>query len=407
MKSIIIDIPETCRKVLNILNEANFASYVVGGCIRDTYLGLTPKDWDITTNATPEQVEQLFKDVIPTGRKYGTMTVKIEDDSYEVTTFRYDSEVTDGRRPESVTFGQSILDDLQRRDFTINAMAYNDLVGLVDPFEGLEDLKYKIIRTVGNPKDRFKEDGLRVLRALRFAVKYNFEIEDECREEIRNGSSYIKNLSVERITSELNEILKYIEDYNLIDLYKPLFDTIFETEFPDTYDKPKLLKLNFKETSLYWKFYKILSLRKSMWEAEAWLRKYKFSNNFIKTIINYYKITEYAKDRGTIPKLSDIDARKLLSKVPYDSVYSYYQDYKKLNYFSELLFNNKDCPITIHQLAISGWDLIVQGYNVRKIDSIKSYLLENYVLIDPSLNTKEKLIEILRKEKENKNETND
>ena len=175
-----IFIPENIKFILNKLREAGFEAYVAGGCVRDSLLGRTPKDWDITTAATPEEIKEVFKDypiINNNGEKHGTVTVRYEEENIEITTFRIDGDYKDSRHPESVEFTRDLREDLARRDFTINAMAaYGD--GIIDPFGGRKDLEAGIIRAVGNPADRFEEDALRILRGIRFACKYSFDIEN-------------------------------------------------------------------------------------------------------------------------------------------------------------------------------------------------------------------------------------
>ena len=177
-----IDLPKKVSKIINILQEHGYEAYAVGGCVRDTILGRTPEDWDITTSATPMQVKELFSYTIDTGIEHGTVTVMIEREGFEVTTYRVDGEYEDNRHPKEVSFTRNLQEDLKRRDFTINAMAYNQTDGLVDIFGGIEDLQLGIIRCVGNAKERFGEDALRILRAIRFAAQLGFRVEDKTAE---------------------------------------------------------------------------------------------------------------------------------------------------------------------------------------------------------------------------------
>ncbi|MBQ1722092.1 MAG: polynucleotide adenylyltransferase, partial [Lachnospiraceae bacterium] len=172
-----IVIPSGAQFIIEELAKHGHVAYVVGGCVRDSVLGRNPADWDITTDALPEEVKAIFPVTIDTGIEHGTVTVRIKHVSYEVTTYRIDGDYEDGRHPKDVTFTRSLEEDLKRRDFTINAMAYNDTDGLVDLFGGLEDLKAGVVRAVGNPTERFSEDALRMLRALRFSAQLGFEIE--------------------------------------------------------------------------------------------------------------------------------------------------------------------------------------------------------------------------------------
>lgn len=204
-----IKIPKDAECIINRLNEHGYEAYVVGGCVRDSILGRTPNDWDICTSATPDKVIEIFADreVIPTGLQHGTVTVVINHTPYECTTFRIDGDYSDSRRPDKVEFTTDIIKDLSRRDFTINAMAYNPKMGLVDPFGGAEDIKAKVIRCVGNAEERFTEDALRILRAVRFAVQLDFRIDSSTDEAIELLHKNLKNISIERITSELNKMI--------------------------------------------------------------------------------------------------------------------------------------------------------------------------------------------------------
>ena len=204
-----IIIPTHALTVVERLERYGYEAYVVGGCVRDSLLGRNPKDWDVCTNALPEEVLRVFKrfHVIKTGLQHGTVTVMVDKQPVEVTTFRIDGDYSDNRHPDSVNFVSRVEDDLARRDFTINAMAYSPARGLVDAFDGQADLKAGIIRCVGEPDARFNEDGLRILRALRFAARYNFGIETETAFSIHRNRHLLENVSVERIFTELKGIL--------------------------------------------------------------------------------------------------------------------------------------------------------------------------------------------------------
>lgn len=202
-----MNIPEPARKIIDRLNEHGYEAYVVGGCVRDMILKREPGDWDITTSARPEQVKALFTRTLDTGIQHGTVTIMVGKEGYEVTTFRVDGDYTDGRHPDTVTFTPSLEEDLKRRDFTINAMAYNHNTGLVDIFGGREDIEGKVIRCVGNPTERFTEDALRILRAIRFSAQLGFEIEDATRQAITQIAPNLVHVSKERIQVELTKLL--------------------------------------------------------------------------------------------------------------------------------------------------------------------------------------------------------
>lgn len=229
-----LNCPKDPSEILSRLRAAGYHAYVVGGCVRDTLLGIVPHDWDITTSALPEQILATFSDehTIPTGLKHGTVTVMMNHIPYEVTTFRIDGAYTDSRHPESVTFSDRISDDLSRRDFTINALAWSPESGVVDCFSGIEDLKNRRIRAVGIPKKRFEEDALRILRGYRFAAQLGFEIEENTRSALISESFRLKNISRERISSEF---CRLITSKNAVKVLKMLEeDGIFAYIFDGT-----------------------------------------------------------------------------------------------------------------------------------------------------------------------------
>lgn len=200
-------IPAEALYIIRILEAAGYEAWLVGGCVRDLMMGNTPGDWDITTNALPENVQDCFSHTIPTGIAHGTVTVLLGGTPYEVTTYRTESTYTDFRRPDSVSFVTDVREDLARRDFTVNALAWHPERGIVDPFGGKQDLQNRLIRAVGNPEDRFGEDALRMLRAVRFAAQLDFEVEPATLKAITAMASHIVHISGERIALELNKWL--------------------------------------------------------------------------------------------------------------------------------------------------------------------------------------------------------
>ena len=202
-----IQIPNSVQFIIHTIEQAGFEAYAVGGCVRDSILGRTPDDWDITTSAKPEEIKRLFRHTVDTGIQHGTVTVLIKKECYEVTTYRIDGEYEDSRHPKNIEFTSNLEEDLKRRDFTINAMAYNPKDGLVDIFGGIEDINKKIIRCVGNANDRFSEDALRILRAVRFAGQLGFAIEEQTKAAIVALAPTLKNISAERIRVELDKLL--------------------------------------------------------------------------------------------------------------------------------------------------------------------------------------------------------
>lgn len=263
-----VDMPVGARYIIEQLNKHGYEAYIVGGCVRDSILGKNPNDWDITTSATPQQVKQIFKRTVDTGIQHGTVTVLVDksitrqdnrhnakngeyyknshhDYAFEVTTYRVDGEYEDHRRPNSVEFTNSLEEDLKRRDFTINAMAYNDTDGVIDIFGGIDDLKNHVVRCVGNPTDRFDEDALRILRAVRFASQLGFSIDEDTKTAMSKQAEYLKDISAERIQVELTKLItsdnpgRLVEAYELglTKIFLPEFDIMMETEQRNPYHK--------------------------------------------------------------------------------------------------------------------------------------------------------------------------
>ena len=220
--------------VIERLNAAEHEAYLVGGCIRDRLLGKEPKDWDVATSALPKDVLALFADkhVIETGLKHGTVTVVSESLPVEVTTFRTDGVYEDNRRPENVTFVNNIEEDLSRRDFTMNAIAYHPVTGLVDPFSGVQDLNQGLLRSVGDPDRRFEEDGLRILRALRFASVLSFDIDASLSASIHRNKELLRNISAERIATEFTKLLCGEGVEKVLTIYSDVIE-IFVPEISD------------------------------------------------------------------------------------------------------------------------------------------------------------------------------
>lgn len=232
-----IFLPCDVKEIIEKLNNAGFEAYAVGGCVRDSILGRIPNDWDITTSAKPMEVKKIFKRTVDTGLKHGTVTVLMGSEGYEVTTYRIDGEYEDGRHPKDVEFTSNLKEDLLRRDFTINAMAYNDKDGLVDIFGGMEDIEKKVIRCVGNPVERFTEDALRLFRAIRFAAQLGYDIEEETYKAIGELAPTLSKISAERIQTELTktitsdhpEMIKTAYKLGLTKVFMPELDVCFET----------------------------------------------------------------------------------------------------------------------------------------------------------------------------------
>lgn len=232
-----IQLPEKVQQIIKTLQSHGYEAYAVGGCVRDSLLGRTPGDWDITTSALPEETKALFDKTFDTGIEHGTITVLMGKEGFEVTTYRIDGKYEDSRHPSEVTFTRCLSEDLLRRDFTINAMAYNDEDGIVDLFDGMADLEKKVIRCVGNAEARFGEDALRIMRAVRFSAQLGFEIEEQTQAAIRKLAFSLKNISAERIQVELIKLLtsphpeqiRLAYELGITEVMLPEFDRMMET----------------------------------------------------------------------------------------------------------------------------------------------------------------------------------
>lgn len=288
----IINMPDKARKIITVLKENGHEAYIVGGCVRDVILGREPGDWDITTSALPFCVKSLFRRTIDTGIEHGTVTVMMDKEGFEVTTYRIDGEYADGRHPDSVEFTGNLLEDLKRRDFTINAMAYNDDKGIVDAFGGLEDIKNCRIKCVGNPIDRFTEDALRMMRAVRFSAQLSFEIEEKTFEAICTLKENIKKVSKERIQVELTKTLvskhpEYVEKYCATGLSRYILPVLDEHIENGTMENVKSM-LNSVDATPELR-YSVLFYDKEPKVAYDAMKSLKFDNKTINTVFGITK----------------------------------------------------------------------------------------------------------------------
>ncbi len=233
-----IILPEPVKRIIGTLSQAGYEAYAVGGCVRDSILGRQPNDWDITTSATPLEVKELFRRTVDTGIQHGTVTILIDNEGFEVTTYRIDGEYEDSRHPKDVKFTASLAEDLARRDFTINAMAYNDEMGIVDLYDGIGDIQKKVIRAVGNPLKRFEEDALRILRAVRFAAQLGYSIDEDTRKAIGVIAPNLEKISAERIqtelvklvTSENPDFFRMVYETGITAIIMPEFDRAYKCQ---------------------------------------------------------------------------------------------------------------------------------------------------------------------------------
>lgn len=448
-----IQMPEDVKYILEKLNSAGHEAYAVGGCVRDSILGRNPDDWDITTSAKPEETKALFTRTIDTGIQHGTVTVMRNHVGYEVTTYRIDGEYEDSRHPKEVIFTSDLLEDLKRRDFTINAMAYNHLnesseaedamSGLVDAFEGLKDIKNKKIRCVGNPIHRFEEDALRMMRAVRFSAQLGYEIEEETGNAIKVLSKNLANISAERIQVELVKLLisnhpDYLRkayETGMTKVFFPEFDKAMETKQNNphhmyTVGEHMLHSLQYVENDKVLRLAMILhdigkpdrlqtdekgidhfyghpELGEEM--ARKILRRLRFDNDTIGKVCKLVKYHDRKlslkpeKLRRAIveigpeifPLLLDVKKADILAQ-------SLYKREEKLEELEDIqkvyqqILDAENC-LSLKDLAVTGRDLIEQGMKPGKeIGEILQKLFE-YVLQNPEKNKKGELLSYWRK----------
>ena len=413
-----IDIPEDVQFILKKLGAAGYEAYIVGGCTRDSILGRLPQDWDITTCAMPEQVKALFPRTIDTGIRHGTVTVMIGANGYEVTTYRIDGIYEDGRHPRDVTFTRSLEEDLKRRDFTINAMAYNPEEGLVDLFGGASDLEEGRIRCVGNPGDRFSEDALRMMRAVRFAAQLGFVIEEDTARAVKTLAGTLVRISAERIRSELEKLL--------LSPHPELIETAYELGITGTilpeYDA--LTHLAARPAGMYenarlhtaalipaaavtkpQRFAAMMSYLQPE-QVEIVMRRLKFDNStriLTERLVRFQEFafanTEtamrqflYKAGEDLFPELVQMRQAQIAAGKA-DEEDAAKKDLKEKEELFRRVTEGGQC-FSLDRLAVSGNDLIAAGVKPgRKLGALLHELLEK-VIEDQSLNEKERLIRI-------------
>lgn len=448
-----IQLPEKVEYILNILHDHGYEAYAVGGCVRDALLGREPEDWDITTSAKPEQVKELFRRTVDTGLQHGTVTVMLDKDGFEVTTYRIDGDYLDGRHPKEVIFTSNLLEDLRRRDFTINAMAYSKEQGIVDAFDGMGDLKRGVIKCVGEAKERFREDALRILRAVRFGAQLDFGIEEKTRDAIAELAPTLEKISAERIRVELDKLLcsrhperlLTAKELGITAIVLPEFDRMLATpqKHPHhCYDvgmhslkvveemqrlareknverkefsvlmwaallhdvgKPECLTIDEKGIT---HFYDHPVTGKEL--ARNILRRLRFDNyttDYVCHLILYHDVI-FSKKKGKFRKKINLIGAE---KIPYlfllmradKLAQSMYMREEKLaalgeseRMFAEIM-EAGEC-VNLKMLAVNGGDLIAAGFpKGRKMGEILQDLLE-IVLEKPEKNTKEDLLEFAK-----------
>lgn len=392
-----IQLPYEVEWVIGKIRDAGYEAFAVGGCVRDTLLGRTPEDWDVTTSARPEVVKAIFERTVDTGLQHGTVTVLKNRKGYEVTTYRIDGEYHDGRHPDSVEFTPNLLEDLKRRDFTINAMAYSHETGIVDEFGGMEDLKAGIVRCVGRPEDRFTEDALRLLRALRFSAQLGFEIEESTYAAIKTIAPNLAKVSKERVQAELTKLLLSAHPERILLLKEtglsaqivPGFDAVFA---PALFSKLSQLPA---EKSLRWAGFLLCQSTK---QAETVLKGLKMDNE---TIGNVSRMIEGAKE--TLPLEKPAVRRAMSRYTPYQLEGAL--KLKELmgspvageiRRLREEIIRDGDC-VSLKDLAVKGRDLLEAGVERGPmVGEILNHLFD-LVLLYPEKNDRELLLKEVRR----------
>lgn len=441
----VINLPEKVKYIIDRITSAGYEAYAVGGCIRDSVLGREPNDWDITTSARPEQVKALFSRTVDTGIAHGTVTVMLDREGYEVTTYRIDGEYEDHRHPKEVVFTSRLVEDLQRRDFTINAMAYNETAGLVDAFDGMGDIRRGMIRCVGCARERFTEDALRILRALRFSAQLGYAIDEETGQAIRELAPSLAAISVERIAVELVKLLvsphpdylRQAYDMGVTAVILPELDRCMETPqnhphhcytvgehilhsldgVPAVKDmrlamllhdigKPRTLETDRDGVT---HFHGHPSVSAGM--AEEILRRLRLDNDTIDTVRRLVEFHDYGNNVSPAPAIvrravnrigEDIFAKLLIVKRADIMAQSEYRRREKLELVDawdreyRVIVAKRQC-ISLKDLAVSGRDLIAAGIKPGpELGAILQQMLE-HVLEVPEDNTQEKLLTIFLK----------
>ncbi len=438
-----LTLPSKVKEIIGVLESAGFEAYAVGGCVRDCLLGKEPKDWDLTTSASPHEVKELFSHTIDTGIQHGTVTVMLDKEGFEVTTYRIDGKYEDGRHPTEVVFTRSLEEDLKRRDFTINAMAYNESHGLVDLFCGQQDLEQKKIRCVGDAHQRFSEDALRMMRAVRFAAQIGCEIEEDTYQAMKDLAENMQKISAERIQSELVKILTSPRPEYLLKLYEtgitqvilPEFDQMMATEQHHPHhkysvgihtieamkaiEKDKILRL----TMLFHDVGKPRCHRRDERGIDHFynhpvrgeemtsqiMRRLKFDNDTRRKVC---RLVRYHDER---PPLNEVNLRRLISNVGKEMYPLLLQVqvadmmgqsefkreekrayYNQCNQLYQQILARGDC-LTVQELAVDGKDLMQAGVpQGKEVGEKLAWMLEQ-VLERPELNQKPTLLELLKK----------
>lgn len=437
-----IQLPEKVNTIIQTLQAHGYEAYAVGGCVRDSLLGRVPGDWDITTSASPQETKELFARTVDTGIQHGTVTVLLGKEGFEVTTYRIDGKYEDSRHPTEVIFTRNLREDLLRRDFTINAMAYNDTEGIVDIFGGMEDLKRKVIRCVGNAEERFGEDALRIMRGVRFAAQLGFTLEEKTKAAMAKLAPTLEKISAERIQTELvkllvsdsPELIREAYHLGITAVILPEFDEMMQTAQETKYHRydvgehtvqaicnvppDKVLRLTMllhdvakpemktvdKDGTAHFKGHDIRGEQR----AKEILRRLKFDND---TIHKVTKLVRWHDYRMPAEKKS---VRKAMSKITTE-LFPMYLLVKRADILAHSMYRREEAIenldglqrcyeeivadeecVSLKQLAVTGTDLIRLGMKPGKqIGEVLQELLR-IVLEYPELNNKDHLLRFVQ-----------
>ena len=399
MKCMNIVIPKKIERILQKINDAGFEAYIVGGCVRDCFLKRQPQDWDITTSAEPNEIKKIFSRTYDTGLQHGTVTVSWEREHYEVTTYRIEKEYDDCRHPNEVIFTKNLKEDLQRRDFTINAIAYHHKEGIKDYFCGQEHIEQKIIKGVGNASERFQEDALRMLRALRFSVQLGFDIEQKTYCALQEQKALIKKISVERIHDELEKILlaEHLEKINLLwdsGLLNEISSLLYQQMKQHEKSIIEQLKRAPFDRIIRWTIFLQYMTAK---EGKEFLKYLKFDNYTINTVtvlLEHLKYDIALEEYALRKKASEITTEQLERLLLVKKIQQKENIEQLQNYFYKIV-ERGDC-ISLNTLAVTGEDLIQQGMTKGKEIGKMLHFLLNVVHKNPEKNTKEILLNIAK-----------
>lgn len=407
-----ICIPKDVADIIHTIEQNGCHAYAVGGCIRDSILGRKPDDWDITTSAIPAQVKSFFKKTIDTGIQHGTVTVLLNGVGYEVTTYRIDGEYKDGRHPENVEFSFRLADDLKRRDFTINAMAYNEREGLVDQFDGLGDLERGLVRCVGNPRERFTEDALRMMRAIRFSAQLGFAIHADTQKAIEELAPSICKVSMERVQIELVKTLlsdhpDYVKKYVDAGLFREILPAVHEI-LSGKYASGTLVMLQNAEKTPILRYAALLNNLKSE-TARDTLKSLKLDNHTIDMVTKLVEnakavieenepavreaIHKYGKETLALMLQMEhaaIAAKEAVTGIPMTGKRKHL---RVIEFMYHDILERGDC-ICIKDLDITGNDLMEYGLQGPQIGKMLEALL-HIVIENPKLNDKADLVAMI------------